>query len=223
MKRYILIAALLLSLAGCEKPTIGFRAGYIGCYMYFNPDKATITYNNGDFSIWLAPTKSFRDIYVNSNQFVFESNPSLEEQYYALCEKFGDINDNGVICYSTYTWPKPFACFEIVNAISITSDSDWNADHPTGTSLNDLFEITYYTYYPYVSNKYTGEKLVEITKPLTELQHDEMKLIHLDMYLMCPSLPTESQRHTLTISFELDTDRTATYDVEVDFKAAEAA
>lgn len=221
MKRYILIAALLLSLAGCEIVKTGQRAGYISCYLSFNPDKPTVTFENNSFSIWLAPSNFHRNVYVRANDFVFEHNPTLHERYYALCEKFGDIKPDGFTCYSNNFSDYPFACFEIVNAISITSDSDWNADHPAGTSLNDLFDITYYTYYPYVSNRYTGEELSEITKPLTELQHAEMKLIQHFIYLVCATRPTDELRHTLTISFELDTDRTATYEVKLKFKETE--
>ncbi len=35
-------------------------------------------------------------------------------------------------------------------------------------------------------------------------------------------MPTDSHHHTLTVSFDLDTDRTATYYVELDFAAPEA-
>ena len=215
MKRYILISILLLSLAGCEIVRTGKRTGYIGTYVYFNPDKAILTYDNGGCSMLLEP--AYMNVYVNSYNFVFNSNPSLEERYYALCEKFGDIKPDGFTCSSYNHLPYPIAYFEIVNTIAITSNADWNADHPAGTSLNDLFDITYHTYYPYVSNRYVGEELTTVTKPLTELQYDEMKLIQLDISLMCSSLPTEFEHHTLTISFELDTDRTATYEVELDF------
>ena len=219
MKRYILISILLLSLAGCEIVRTGKRTGYIGTYVYFNPDKAILTYDNGGCSMLLEP--AYMNVYVNSYNFVFNSNPSLEERYYALCEKFGDIKPDGFTCSSYNHLPYPIAYFEIVNTIAITSNADWNADHPAGTSLNDLFDITYHTYYPYVSNRYVGEELTTVTKPLTELQYAEMKLIRTFMNLDCSTLPTESERHTLTISFELDTDRTATYEVKLKFKETE--
>ena len=114
MKRCIIIFTLLLSLAGCEVRKVGFRAGYISCYMYFNPDEINVTYESGTVSIELSSSNPNRDIYV-----------------------------------------------------------------------------------------------------------DEMKLIMNNIELGCTTLPTASQHHVLTISFDLDTDRTVTYEVELDFAAAE--
>ena len=221
MKRCIIIFTLLLSLAGCEVRKVGFRAGYISCYMYFNPDEINVTYESGTVSIELSSSNPNRDIYVDSHSFVFGDNPLLAERYYALCEKFGDIKSDGFVCYDPSYSIYPFACFEIINSVSIVSDNDWNAEHPAGTLLNDMFSIRYCTFYPYISNNYTGQTYTLVTTSLSELLEDEMKLIQNSVRLDCATLPTASQHHVLTIAFELDTDRTATYYVELDFTATE--
>lgn len=223
MKRYILIAALMLSLVGCEIVKTGTRTGYISSYLYFNLDRIDVTYKQDDFLLFLRPKNPNHNTYVNAESFIFEDNPSLAERYYALCEKFGDIKPGGFTCYSTPGSGYPFACFEVVKKISITSDSDWSAYRPAGTLLNDLFTITYYTYYPYICNNYTGEDITEVTKPLAELQEDEMKLIQHFIYLNSSVFPVGILNHTLTISFELDTGRTATYNVRLNFKKPTAS
>lgn len=221
MKRGIIIITLLLSLVGCEVRKVGFRAGYISCYMYFNPDEINVIYESGTASIELSSSNPNRDIYVDSHSFVFGDNPLLAERYYALCEKFGDIKSDGFVCYDPSYSIYPFACFEIINRVSVTSDNDWDTEHPAGSLLNDIFTITYYTHYPYIINGYTGEHITEVTKPLSELQDDEMKLIQYFIHLSCTMPSTAAQHHTLTVSFDLDTDRTATYYVELDFAATE--
>lgn len=72
------------------------------------------------------------------------------------------------------------------------------------------------------SNISMGQTYTLVTTSLSELQEDEMKLIQNSVRLDCATLPTVAQHHTLTVSFELDTDRTATYYVELDFAATEA-
>ncbi len=208
----------LLILTSCEPVRYGLRTGYIKCYKYFNPDQIDVTYEQDVFSLFFHPKSSGRDTYVNAYDFVFADNPSLAEQYYSLCEKFGDIKPDGFSFSSIDYGDHPSACFEVVKKISITSDSDWGLRRPAGTLLNDLFTITYSTYYPYICNNYTGNELAEVTKPLAELQEDEMKLIQQSIYLNSSVLPTGILNLTLTISFELDTGRTATYKVRLNFE-----
>ncbi len=217
---YILFTVLILT--SCEPVKTGLRIGFISCYTYFNPDTFDVTYEDNSVSVRLQPQHWQNNIYVNSHDFVFADNKLLEERYNSLCEKFGDIYPGGFSCQSTDYSAYPAVCFEIINSVSIVSDNDWNAEHPAGTLLNDMFSIGYCTFYPYISNNYTGQTYTLVTTSLSELQEDEMKLIQNSVRLDCATLPTVAQHHTLTVSFDLDTDRTATYYVELDFAAPEA-
>ena len=221
MKRYIPTIILLLSLAGCDIPQEGYRPGYISAYYYFDPHDIKVIYESDSFSIDLQYYSQPGDMYSMSHSYVFDNNQMLADRYYGLCEKFGDISAEGFLCSNLSGGLMPRASFEIVRSISVTSNTYWGTEHPTGALLNDLFSITYYTYYPYIKNYYTGQICTPVTKPLSELQNDEMKLIDNHVILNCHTLPTESERHTLTISFELDTDRTATYEVEIDLSNIE--
>ncbi len=55
---------------------------------------------------------------------------------------------------------QPVALAESVYNIVITSDCDWDAEHPAGESLNDLFKVYYTTYYPFISGGWVGFEYV---------------------------------------------------------------
>lgn len=223
MKLYVFIAISLLSLlAGCDIPKERYRPGYISSYHYFNPHDTKVFYQQDTFTINCSNNNEFEDIYVTSHNYLFGNNTTLAQCYYELCKKFGDISENGFLTSNLDNGLIPWASFEIVKHVSVVSDNDWSTDRAAGKSLNDMFTIRYFSYFPYISSRYTGAPLTSFTKPLSDLKEDEMKLIMNNIELSCTTLPTASQHHTLTISFDLDTDRTATYEVELDFAATEA-
>lgn len=225
MQRYITIIILLLSLAGCDIVQTGTRPGYIYSYVYFDTPQSRVTYDMETLTILLYTKPAISmGTYATGLDYAFGQAPR-KDRYYDLCQKFGDINPDGYPCSDFDTILTPEASFEIVRRVTIVSDNDWNAEHPADTPLNDMFTIRYYSYFPYVSSHYThtGSPLKLFSKPLPDLQPDEMKLIINNIELKCSSLPTESEHHTLTISFELDTDRTATYEVELDFRQADVS
>lgn len=221
MKRCIIIITLLLSLAGCDIPQTSTRPGYIYAYVYLDIPDTKITYDSETFTIQLYNKKSIHGTYADGQDYAFGKSPR-KDRYYALCEKFGDINPNGYPCSSEDVILTPEASFEIVKHVSVVSDNDWSTDRAAGESLNDMLTIRYFSYFPYISSRYTGAPITSFTKPLSDLKEDEMKLIMNNIELSCTTLPTASQHHTLTVSFDLDTDRTATYYVELDFAATEA-
>ena len=216
MKRYIPTIILLLSLAGCDIPQTGTRPGYIYAYVYLDTPDNKVTYEPETLTILLYKKPSLSGTYADGLDYAFGKG-TRKDRYYDLCQKFGDINPDGYPCSSEDLILTPEASFEIVRQVTIVSDNDWNAEYPAETPLNDLFTIKYYSYFPYISSRYTSAPLTSFTKALPDLQPDEMKLILNNIELSCSTMPTESERHTLTISFELDTDRTATYEVELDF------
>lgn len=220
MKRYIIIFTLLLSLAGCDIPQTGTRPGYIYAYVYLDIPDNKITYDSETFTILLYNKKSIHGTYADGQDYAFGKSPR-KDRYYALCEKFGDRNPNGYPCSSEDVILTPEASFEIVKHVSVVSDNDWSTDLTAGESLNDIFTIRYFSYFPYISSRYTGAPITSFTKPLSDLKDDEMKLIMNNIELGCATRPTAAQHHTLTISFDLDTDRTVTYEVELDFAATE--
>ncbi len=81
------------------------------------------------------------------------------ETYASLCKKYGDLKPGGW-SYTSEDYMQPVALAESVYNIVITSDCDWDAEHPAGESLNDLFKVYYTTYYPFISGGWVGFEYV---------------------------------------------------------------
>lgn len=100
----------------------------------------------------------------------------------------------GPIIYSV-----PGAVITELTDIAITCDNAWDDSHPAGSSLNDIFDITYCSFYPFINNNYNKKYLEEdseyearaITKPLSELRDYDLKLLSISrLFSLTPkSLP----------------------------------
>lgn len=103
----------------------------------------------------------------------------------------------------------PGAVITVLTDIVITCDNAWNESHPAGSKLNDIFDITYYSYYPFIINNYNKIHLEEdnkyepvpITKPLAELGDNDMKLLSIrSLFTLKPKyLPKTPGAYNLTI------------------------
>jgi len=146
---------------------------------------------------------------------------SNDQKYYDLCVKYGDLKPDGQNCHvdsSGFSGTGSASFAEAIDEIHITSSEEWNATHAAGASLDDIFEVEYDSYMPYIRNNYTGEPLSHFCKTLTEIQPGDMYLSN-DITLNTESRPTAAQQHTLTVTFVLDTGETIEYDVDVDFSS----
>ena len=109
-----------------------------------------------------------------------DSNPVQREKFMALAEKHGDLT------YERNKTRMPDPTESMAYAIDfldiqIVSSSDWDENHPKGTSLNDLFTLTVRSHYHYIRNGYVIPEgyyytsyFPEISKPLTELVEGDL-------------------------------------------------
>jgi hypothetical protein len=157
------------------------------------------------------------------------------ERYAELREEFGDFNPNFCSVYS----PPPsyigtmspmyeasgrycyrYVLCEKICALTVTSSADWDAEHPAGASLNDLFDIDFYSVYPYIKRGFTGEVLNHQQKPMRELAEDDLWLCaaNCEIRLLSASLPTTSGTHTIFVTLTLDTGEQIEYSTDVTFE-----
>lgn len=146
-----------------------------------------------------------------------------DSKYYALCEKYGDIKPGGFLLRLSVSdgtnrlfvdkWKGRDALVEQIDNIEVTADICWDSGHPKGILLNDIFEIRYGTYYPFVQSGWSlDEPLTFVTKPLDELQAGEMKLLCPSLKMYTTKLPElETGSYTLTITLYYDTGKTSSY------------
>ena len=64
-------------------------------------------------------------------------------------------------CDTAYIWfhnlsPFETVCLMPLDSISITTDTDFDNEHPKGSILNDLFTVQYGAYHSYIKNNYNN-------------------------------------------------------------------
>ena len=102
----------------------------------------------------------------------------------------------------------------IVFTSAPTSDKDWSAEYPAGTSLNDKMGVRYVSYAEYIESGYPPGfdlgKDILYDKPLSALQPDDLRVVEytpssLSIYsfiLYFTSVPDNpGEVHTFTVEF----------------------
>lgn len=132
----------LLCLCSCDIYYDYYSIGYIA--RYHDIDNISLT-QDGNF------------IYIKakSHQYACASDKS-QRLFRQTAREFGDTAYNKEITYEE-GWPlfHPEAYRQRIQSIDITSDVDFDAEHPAGSDLGDI--VTFYgqTLYPYVQSAYT--------------------------------------------------------------------
>jgi hypothetical protein len=170
----------------------------------------------------------------------FAQEKGTAEKYAELREKFGDFNPEWSGLYvpeienpvpddalfeDVYNVVGPanyiYACCEKICALTVTSSAEWDSAHPAGASLNDLFDIDFYSVYPYIKRGFTGEVLNHQQKPLQELAKDDLWLCSHAItrpVLSTTSLPATSGTHTIFVTLTLDTGEKIEYSTDHTFE-----
>lgn len=75
-------------------------------------------------------------------------------------------------------------CFRDFVNLEVWSSADWDAEHPAGTSLNDLARFSSNTPWPYIQSGYTQKyheqlngEYYPVDKLISELTPDDMTLL----------------------------------------------
>lgn len=118
-----------------------------------------------------------------------------------------------------------YALYQTISAIEITSDNTWDETHEAGAPLADCFDISYVSFAEYMDSKYDDKKRktvdTTITKPLTELSENDLRIIRTywnrDLTLYVTSHPTLEKRHNLSITFRIEDGSTCEGSIEVEF------
>lgn len=117
-------------------------------------------------------------------------------------ERYGDWNEAYFSTSYDFHISTVALYFEI-ESIKVTSNKDWDAAHPAGTSLNDLIEFKVYSYADYIAGGYTGLDGEWETKILSEMTADDFKLIKPSIEFYFKKNPEVIDQHRLTFRFQL--------------------
>lgn len=226
MKKYLTIlvvaAGALLILCGCPMSgwnDIGVSPGWIESYYSIKNN-----FKNGKINVddvKLSVTISAGSFYASASDYIYNG----EQKYYELCEKYGDLKPGGFLLRQ-YIDPTGLvtarymgdyavetAIAELITGIEITTEYPWDADHPQGSSLNDIFDVEYVTFYPFVQSGWIlDEPKTFVHKPLEDLCAGDLKLLSSDGIVLSTSvMPPAGERCQLTVKLLFDTGVLSTY------------
>ena len=210
----IFVVAVAILSVGCWIGYEHFSRSYIQEYMLYNGVKVRRHLSSS--------TKNL-DLYVEvSHRVNFLSEGNDKVMYDKICEANGDVSYNQNV-HLPLDVPTIMTSYPHISKINVYSDKDFDANHPAGTSLNDVMTICYRSAIPYIESGYTADSLLleEIVKPLNELGTDDLRMELSNVFLRFTQDPDELSTHVLT--FECTNAEGNTYNAyyEYDFSLPE--
>lgn len=227
--KYISILLLGCIVAACDVPHYDKydRFAYICAFYDMNRNQNSVIYYKYDgrlFLNWEMNYSSGID-YWNNYKYMDEQQ---RQRFHDLCSKYGDVHYNGYMkierrsttgIYSLYDQnglKEPIcATSEVITGVEIVSDMAWDATHPAGTSLNDLFDITYYSFAPYIASGYDAEifKLTYgYTMALSDITAETLSALDANRTIkFFAPYPASGDAGTLAVTVSLDSGETITF------------
>ena len=221
IRSFIFISVFLLQ--GCDVMTYNTFTSYVTAYYDYDDIALSLT-DNGNIRISYDTVSSHKEYSWNSsgqNKVVYDS----------LCKVHNDLGYDKKRGYIAMPDWGSCSTFDIAH-IDVVSNANFDAQHPSGTSLNDLVYFISVSPKKYIDSGYNysydwANKTPEIfdkeqemynfrnssessnynpiNKKLSETAIDEMVLLpaYYFGYLVFDSSPTTIKKHTLTVTFSL--------------------
>lgn len=158
---YVYISALCCLLLGCDKSDSGLKHNEAGNEEKEYPTRSYVmVYDSIEtlyFSVGSAGNKRLLDCIMEPGQSFFYDSEDVRERavYDELCKQVDDMDFNGVVVnldfreyaghrYAANRWKK----------IDLVSESDYDTDHPAGTSLADITRFFSVSPWRYIRSGY---------------------------------------------------------------------
>ena len=216
----LLIYIFLSSLVGCNEPEewIGNGSGYSkylvqnyvdGSYVLYGmlAEKPSTLYSMSGFQVLLEDP-----VYYQTPE---QEGAQHTDDFLRIAERNHDTEYNNL---KSLPWSDLTAFADNFTGIKVTSDKDWSAEYPAGTSLNDKMGVRYVSYAEYIENDYHSysdlgkEILFLYNKPLSALQPGDLRVIEYtpssafvstdSFILYFTSVPDNpGEEHTFTVEF----------------------
>ena len=218
MKRFYL-GLLLIStfvLVGCSKQTVtkvypsenyviryqnpqsSYAAVYGSIDEYPVPSQSVV-----QFIINLRVTEST----VNSHRYDIIDRQTDATKFKELAQKFNDTEYNKI----NYMSPPPMMYVQS-ESLNIVSDQDYDATHPAGSSLNDLFLVKYACVDHILQNNYDmtrtdqqvalGLYVWQFMESVDEFNQKRPVLVGFDFWFYPTERPTGNKQHRFTITYK---------------------
>ena len=222
MRKTGLLAGLiaLTFIIGCESDNS--RSFYSKYYIenYVDGDLILLPYYAVRSSASELPAPVSEGFGVSIYEGVYYQSPELKgaqhpDEFLRIAERNGDTEFNDL---KSPPEQDLMAFADNFTGIRVTSDKDWSAEYPAGTSLNDKMGVRYVSYAEYIENDYHSysdlgkEILFLYNKPLSALQPGDLRVIEytpssafvsIDSFILYfTSVPDNpGEEHTFTVEF----------------------
>ena len=143
--------------------------------------------------------------FVGEGEWDIAMSGKKKDFYNQLCEKHNDVSYNRRVRVYFYDQGLNPRCFRDFVNLEVWSSADWDAEHPAGTSLNDLARFSSNTPWPYIQSGYTHKyheqlngEYYPVDKLISELTPDDMTLLPRGgFYFRFVTRPAQPGKHTL--------------------------
>jgi hypothetical protein len=225
----IVISTLIVTLSGCKDGREKGQRVYLHSYImeYFETQGIIFTPHSNPYDVI--------GMEIGRGEVVCDYVDKGEKQvlYEALSKKYGDISFDRTVTFYTHYPPYPSAQAYSLVSIEITSDTEFDENHPAGTSLADLVTISYSSVKPFIDSDYKGYQgpvssryETNFKKPLSEIGRDDLQLLYFgevnntkaNISLLFERQPILSKEHLMTITCTDDRGRVFTGSIEMTFE-----
>ena len=161
-------------------------------------------YRTGDLNLYMAPLKpgaepAVTHFYMSAEEFISSQTDPVE--FERLASRNGDVSYNRWINEDPVFYEFPVAFSYDFGSLHITSEADWDEEHPAGTFLDDIVQVEMSSYAEYIRNGYTGPVEVCYKKLVSELTAEDLAIVSVSGFTFrFMRAPTLEREHTLIVS-----------------------
>jgi hypothetical protein len=216
MKKILLVLLIACGLMSCLKKETFFKRSYITNYK--NVTEIELEGSPSHFSV----------LHYGGSIGSFQSIGELKETFDALCEKHGDMTYNRKVT-EFQPGEQTVRCIGVdFTSIDIVSDSDFDAEHPAGSSLGDIVLFLFQSLKPYIDSGYTlktdrHKGFMSFEYLISEIPQGALTMMggysnNAIGGMKFQSQPTLSKTHTFTVTMTADDGRVFTDSIEMSFE-----
>lgn len=201
----------------CDKVTRLDAHSYANCYICINPytkmeARVDTTIYEDSIAIVLDFAPPYRWVGIEDKNW----DEAEYSRYVGICQRHNDMEFyHELVFVGGYGDDKVFFDIGPVK-IEITSDADWDSEHPAGSSLGDIAVFNATTPYPFIKNGYEGTEITMVKTTVDTLNpenlvlsfpsrystaaHEDLCGLALRPYITFKKNPEKIGQHTLAIT-----------------------
>ncbi len=163
---------------------------------------------------YYVPTGFTSDTQINPNNVEIEVTVKGSLEYFVyvggekknIYNKYANYNGDTNYQRDEDNWGGPISSCNPLSSISVTCNADWDAAHPAGTSLNDLFSVKVGSARKYIESNYKVNDYSVCSSKLSELKYTDIQPFTDWIVIYTSSKPEMAGLYELTIRVEFEKD-----------------